>query len=96
MGGRKVHSSGRGGVLSSRVPTASGMALQCPGWLHSGGDGCTGPEVTGETRSAGLMSRRNPAWARGRCPYPFRGFRRPLSRVQCADRMGVGGTVSRS
>jgi hypothetical protein len=37
--GRKVHSSGRGDVLSSRVPTAPGRVLQCPGWLHSGGDG---------------------------------------------------------
>jgi hypothetical protein len=46
-GGHKVHNSGHGGVLSSRVPTAPGMALQCPGWLHSGGDGHTGPEVTG-------------------------------------------------
>jgi hypothetical protein len=30
-GGRKVHSSRRGGVLSSRAPTRSGMALQCLG-----------------------------------------------------------------
>jgi hypothetical protein len=28
-GGRKVHNSRHGGVLSSRTPTASGMALQC-------------------------------------------------------------------
>jgi hypothetical protein len=91
-----VHSSGRGGVLSSRVPTASGMALQCPGWLHSGGDGRIGLEVTGETRSAGLTSRRCPAYARDRCPYPFRGSRRPLSRVQRAGRTGVGGPMSRS
>jgi hypothetical protein len=95
-GGRKVHNNGHGDVLSSRVPTTSGMVLQCPRWLHSGGDGRTGPEVTGETHSTGLMSRRCPAWARGRCPYPFRGFRRPLSRVQRAGRTGVGGTVSRS
>jgi hypothetical protein len=95
-GGRKVHSNGRGIVSSLQVPTVSGMALQCPGWWHSGGDGRTGPEVTGETRSAGLMSRRRPAWARDRRSYPFRGFRRPLSRVQRAGRTGVGGTVSRS
>jgi hypothetical protein len=30
--GHKVHNSGRGDVLSSRVPTALGMVLQCPGW----------------------------------------------------------------
>jgi hypothetical protein len=40
MGGRNVHSNGRGGVLSSWVPTALGMALQCRGWPHgAGGDG---------------------------------------------------------
>jgi hypothetical protein len=91
-----VHNNGRGGVLSSRVPTAPGMVLQCPGWLHSGGDGRTEPEVTGETRSTGLMSQRCPTWVWGGCRYPFRGFRRPLSRVQRAGRTGVGGTVSRS
>jgi hypothetical protein len=71
--GREVHNCGHGNVLSSRVPTALGMAAQGPEWLHSGGDGCTGPEVTGETRSSGLMSQHCPAWAWGRCPYPFRG-----------------------
>jgi hypothetical protein len=30
--GRKVHSSGRGDVFSSRVPTTPGMVLQCSGW----------------------------------------------------------------
>jgi hypothetical protein len=94
--GRKMHSRGRGDVLSSRVPTAPRMVLQCTGWWHSGGDGCTGPTMTEETRSTGLMSRSCPAWARDRCPYPFRGFRRPLSRVWCAGRTGVGRTVSRS
>jgi hypothetical protein len=77
-GGRRVHSSGRGVVLSIRVPTASRMALQCPGWWHNGGDGRTTPEVTGETRSAGLMSRRCPAWARDRRPYPFEGSAAPF------------------
>jgi hypothetical protein len=90
--GRRLY-AGRGGVLSSRVPTTSGMALQCPGWLHSGGDDRTGPKVTGETCSIGLMSRCCPALARGRCLYPFRGFRRPLSRVRRAGRTGAGGTV---
>jgi hypothetical protein len=42
-----VHSSGRGGVLSPRTPTASGMALQCLGWRRGGEDGRTGPMVTG-------------------------------------------------
>jgi hypothetical protein len=36
--------------------------------------------VTEETRSAGLTSRRRPVRVRGRRPYPFRGFYRPLSR----------------
>jgi hypothetical protein len=31
-----------------------------------------------ETRSTGLTSRRRPVWARGGCPYPFRGFRVPF------------------
>jgi hypothetical protein len=91
-----VHNSGCGGVLSSRVPAASGMVLQFPGWLHSDGNGRIGSEVTGETHSTGPMSRRCPAGARGRCPYPFRGFHRPLLRVQRAGCTGVGGTVSRS
>jgi hypothetical protein len=94
--GRMVHNCGRGDVLSSRVPTASGMASQGPGWLHSDGDGCTGPEVMGETRPTGLMSRRCPARAWGRCPYPFRGFRCPLSRVRRAGRTEAGGIVSQS
>jgi hypothetical protein len=93
---RKVHSSGCGIISSLRVPTVSRMTLQCPRWWHSGGDGRTGLEVMGETRSAGLMSRRRPAWVRDRRSYPFRGFRRPLSRVQRAGRSGVDGTVSRS
>jgi hypothetical protein len=91
MEGRGVHSHGRGNILSLRVPAAPGMAAQGPGWLHSGGDGQTGSEVTGETRSASLLSRRRPAWVWGRCPYPFRGFRRPLSRARHA---GVRGRVA--
>jgi hypothetical protein len=43
-GGRTGHSSGRGGVLSPRASTASGMALQCAGWLHrADGDGGDAP-----------------------------------------------------
>jgi hypothetical protein len=42
-----VHNRGRGVVMSFLVPIASGMALQCLRWLHSGVDGRTGPEVTG-------------------------------------------------
>jgi hypothetical protein len=41
MGGRKAHNSKRGGVLSPRTLTASGMALQCPEWRCDGGDGRT-------------------------------------------------------
>jgi hypothetical protein len=48
--GHGMHSSGRGDVLSSRIPTAPGRVLQRSGWWHSGGDGCTGPTVTEETR----------------------------------------------
>jgi hypothetical protein len=57
---RRLHSGGRGGVLTTWVPTMLGMALQCLGWRHSGGDGRTGPEVTGKTRPVDLMSRRRP------------------------------------
>jgi hypothetical protein len=32
-----VHNSGRDGVLSSRVPTAPEMALQCPGGCTAAG-----------------------------------------------------------
>jgi hypothetical protein len=78
--GQRTHNSGRGGVLSSRVPTTSGMALQWPGWKHNGGDGRTGPKMTEESCFPGLMSRCCPAWARGRRLYLFRGFRHPLSR----------------
>jgi hypothetical protein len=77
---RRMHNSGRGDVSSSQAPTAPRMVLQCPGWWHSGGDVRTGSEVTEETRSTGLMSRRCPARVRGRHLYLFRGFCCPLSR----------------
>jgi hypothetical protein len=72
-----MHSSGRGGVSLSWASTVPGMALQCLGWWHSGGDGRTGPKVT---HSTGPTSRRRPERARGRRSYPFQGFHRPLSR----------------
>jgi hypothetical protein len=75
-----MNNSERGGVSSSRASTTPGMVLQCPGWWHSGGDGCTGPEVKEETCSTGPTSRRRPAPVRGWRPYLFRGFHRPLSR----------------
>jgi hypothetical protein len=77
--GWSLHSSGYGEVLSSWAPTAPGMVLQCSGCLYSGGDGRTGPELTEGTRSTSPTSRRRPVRARGRCLYPFRGFRRPFS-----------------
>jgi hypothetical protein len=86
-GGRKVYNSRRGDILSPRTPTASRMELHCPGWRRGGGDGRTGPTVMDEMRLTGPTSRR---------PSPFRGFRRPPSRVQHACRTRVGGTVSRS
>jgi hypothetical protein len=78
--GWRMHNSGCGSFSSSRAPTVSGMTLQCSGWWHSSGDGCTGAEVTKVMRSAGQMSRCRPERVRGRWPYPFRGFHRPLSR----------------
>jgi hypothetical protein len=75
---RRVHNSRRGGVLSSRTPTTSGMALRCPIWRRGGGDGRTGPMVTEETRLTGPTSRHRPGRARDGRPYPFRGLRRPL------------------
>jgi hypothetical protein len=91
-----VHNSGRDDVLLSRVPTALGMVQQRTGWWHSGGDGCTGPTVIEETLSTGLMSRCCPVWAQDGCLCPFRGFRRPLSRVRRAGRTRMGGAASRS
>jgi hypothetical protein len=81
-----VHSSGCGDVLSPRVSTAPGMALQWLGWPHrADGDGGVAPDVT--------------AWPRAgaeQASVPLRGFRRPLSRVWRSGRTGVGGTVPRS
>jgi hypothetical protein len=88
--GRTGHSSGRVGILSPRAPTASGMALQCPGWRRDGGDGHTGPMVMEETRSTGLTSRCGPGRAQNRHPSPLRGFCRPLLRVRRAGRTRVG------
>jgi hypothetical protein len=76
--GRWLHSSGRGGVLSPRTPTALGMALQCPGCRYIGGDGCTGPMVTEETRLTGLTSWCCPGRARNKRPSLFEGSAVPL------------------
>jgi hypothetical protein len=95
-GSRREHSRWRGSVLSARTPTASGMALQCLGWRRGSGDGRTGPMVTEETHLTGLTSRHRPGRARDGHTYPFRGLRHPLSRVRCASRTRVGGTVSHS
>jgi hypothetical protein len=78
--GWRSHNNGCGDVLSSWAPTTPGMVLQCSGWQYNGGDGRTGLELVEETNSTSPTSRRCPVRARGRCPYPFRGFRRPLSR----------------
>jgi hypothetical protein len=59
-GGRTRHSSRRGDVLSSCAFTVSGMALQCPEWRCSGGDGRTGLIATEKTVPAGLTSRCSP------------------------------------
>jgi hypothetical protein len=88
--GWKLHNSRCGDVLSSWAPTMSEMALQCSGWWHSSGDGRAGPTVTEETCSTGPTLRRRPVRARGRRPYPFRGFRRPLSRGAACQPYGSG------
>jgi hypothetical protein len=69
-GGRTRHSSGRGDVLSPRASTTSGMAMQCLGWRHGGGDGRPGLMVTEGTRPT---SRHGPVRARNRRPPPFEG-----------------------
>jgi hypothetical protein len=94
--GQRSHSGGRGDVLSSWTPTAPGMVLQCPGWWRGSGDGCTRPMAMEDTRLTGLTSQRRPVRARDRCPYSFRGFHQPLSRVRRAGCTRVGGTVSQS
>jgi hypothetical protein len=65
MKGRRMHSSRRGDVLSSRAPTTPGMVLQCRRWWYSGGDSRTGPEVTEEMRPTSPTSRRRPARVQG-------------------------------
>jgi hypothetical protein len=65
-----VHSSRRGGVLSSRASIASGMALQCLGWRRGGGDGRTRLMVTEGARPT---SRHGPVRARNGRPSPFEG-----------------------
>jgi hypothetical protein len=66
MEDRRPHNGERGDAPSIWVPTVLGMTLQCLGWRHSGGDGRTGPEATGETCPAGLTSRRRPRWVQSR------------------------------
>jgi hypothetical protein len=90
----RPHSSQRDDVPSIWVPTMSRMTLQRSGWRHSDGDGRTGPEVAEGTRFAGLTSRRRLGRVPGRWSYPFRGFRRPLSRERHGGGTGVGGTAS--
>jgi hypothetical protein len=93
-GGCTRHSSRRGDVLSPRASTASGMAMQCPGWCRDGGDSRTGPTATEVTGPAGLTSGCSPRQAWNRRLFPLRGFRRPLSRAWRISRTRVGGTVS--
>jgi hypothetical protein len=51
--GRTGHSSGRGDVLSPRVSTASGMALQWLGWPHrADGDDGDAPDVRAWPRAS--------------------------------------------
>jgi hypothetical protein len=71
MEDRRLHSSGRGDVLSTWVSTVLGMTLQCPRWRHSGGDGRAGPEVIEKTRPVGLTSWRHPGRVRSWWPYLF-------------------------
>jgi hypothetical protein len=66
MEGWRLHSGGRGDVLSSWVPTTPGMVLQCSGRWRSGGCGRTGPMVTEETRLTDPTSRHRPVRARDR------------------------------
>jgi hypothetical protein len=73
MGSRTGHTSGRGGVLSPRAPTASGMALQCPGWHCDGGDGRTWPMAMEETHRTGPTSRRGLVRTQNTHLSPFEG-----------------------
>jgi hypothetical protein len=69
--GRRSHSGGHGGVLSSRTPTALGMMLQCPGWRRGSGDGRIGLMMTEETYLTGPTSWRRCGRARDKRPFPF-------------------------
>jgi hypothetical protein len=85
----ELHSGRCGGVPSAWVPTGLGVALQYPGWWHSGGDGRTGPMATEEMRFIILTSWRHPGLALGRWSYAFRGCHRPLSEgCNMEDRRG--------
>jgi hypothetical protein len=87
---RELCSGRRGGALSARVPMVLGMTLQCPGWWHNDGDGCTGPEVTEEMCSIILASRRCPGLASRWWPYTFRGCHFPPSRGAAWAKYGSG------
>jgi hypothetical protein len=94
-GGRRAHSSRRGGILSSRPPTVQEMAMQCPGWCWDDGDGRTGPMATEVTGPVGPTSWHSPVRAWSNRSSSLRGLRRPLSRLRRIGRTGVGGTVPR-
>jgi hypothetical protein len=84
--GHTGHNSWCGDVLSPRVPTASGMALQWLGWPHMADGDCRGvPDVTTWPRASAEQA-----------SVPLRGFRRLLPRARRPGRMGVSGTVPRS
>jgi hypothetical protein len=72
-GGRTRHNSECGDVPSPRTSTASGVAMQCPGWCCDGGNGRTGPTATEVIGPAGLTSRRSPGQAWNRRSSPFEG-----------------------
>jgi hypothetical protein len=93
--GHTRHSDRCGGVLSPHASTASGMAMQWPGWCLDDGDGRTGPMVTEATIPAGLSSRRRPVQSWSSRASSLRGLYRPFSRLRCASRTGVGGSVPR-
>jgi hypothetical protein len=71
------------------------MVMQWPEWRRGGGYGRTELMAAEVTAPTGLTSRRRPVWARGSRASSLRGFRHPFSRVRCAGRIGVGGTVPR-
>jgi hypothetical protein len=91
--GRTEHNNGRDDVLSLHASTASGMALQCPGWRRGGGDGRTGLMVTEGTRPT---SRHGPLRARNGRPTPFEGTAVLFRGCGTRGRTRVGGTMSRS